>query len=407
MEQHLAGDVLERRAAVLLVRHVRDAIPAEIRLERRGTAAVVSLSMIRSYRVDMRRDGAGEGSGLLGGCGPAPAAGCRRSATSCPDRRSQAFPATRQRHAAGGTGRPGAGRRAAARIVRQAPAGLPANSRTARRNSGRSPRRRRPDGNSLPISSVRRDAGSPPMLGWANNVMSGKSRTSACTVEKPGDHRRDHDAVEPASRASAACAPQLIEVARQAGDIAGRMPGRPHRARNPRRAGADAVGEAAVRLVRQPVVVLDEIQPAASEPLRQLRQAAPAPGPCGFSAEPVRARRGAPTRGAAGDAVPRPAECRGSVGGSSTSCSTTSSCNEVLPNSMFSNCPASSPMVAGARPMRTANVPSPRSLDLLAPRRRCRAAPPARRSRRAASRRFARPRCPGRAPRSTPASART
>ena len=33
LEQHLARDVLERRAAILLVRHVRDAVPAEVVVE--------------------------------------------------------------------------------------------------------------------------------------------------------------------------------------------------------------------------------------------------------------------------------------------------------------------------------------------------------------------------------------
>ena len=41
VEQHLAGDVLERRAAILLVRLVRDAVPAEVRAARAGNWAAV------------------------------------------------------------------------------------------------------------------------------------------------------------------------------------------------------------------------------------------------------------------------------------------------------------------------------------------------------------------------------
>ena len=86
---------------------------------------------------------------------------------------------------------------------------------------------------------------------------------------KPGDHRRDHDAVQAFLARQLRLHAQLIEVAGQAGDVASRMAGGPHPSRDAGGAGADSVRERAVVLIGQSVVVLDEIQTAARETFRQ------------------------------------------------------------------------------------------------------------------------------------------
>ena len=51
VEQHLAGDVLERRAAVLLVRLMRHAVPAEVLLVQAGSRDVCSMSIVSILRL--------------------------------------------------------------------------------------------------------------------------------------------------------------------------------------------------------------------------------------------------------------------------------------------------------------------------------------------------------------------
>jgi hypothetical protein len=77
-----------------------------------------------------------------------------------------------------------------------------------------------------------------------------------------------------------------------------------------------------------------------------------------LSGEQVRARTGAPTRRRNASSPWRgPPKAATSAGGNATSASATSSCSEVLPNSMLRSCPASCPTVAAASEMRTSKCP--------------------------------------------------
>ena len=95
------------------------------------------------------------------------------------------------------------------------------------------------------------------------------------------------------------------------------------------------------------MIVLDVVDAAAREAGGKLPRAGPELSPCGFSAEQVSARLPAPARVAqAGKAEIGPAVALTTSSGNSASCRTTSSCSEVLPNSMLMSWPASSPTVA-------------------------------------------------------------
>ena len=109
------------------------------------------------------------------------------------------------------------------------------------------------------------------------------------------------------------------------------------------------------------VSLIDARLPPAAK--RWARAARPAgSNPCGFSAEPVSARPSTPNR-ARRPAIPwrGPPNTAASAPGSAIPTRVTSGCSEVLPNSMFSNCPPSVPTVSAASAIRASNTPPPRS----------------------------------------------
>ena len=228
----------------------------------------------------------------------------------------------------------------------------------------------------------------------------GKFRSQRLHVGEPGDHRRQQHAIDPEVARQAGLPPHRVEVARQARHIARRMPGHLRGARDARRRRRARGRRTGVILVGQPVIVLDVIDAAAGEAFGQRakpirRQALRLQRRAGQGAMRQRRRAGAGRRcRAAARRTPRPvrrgaprraAPRRRAARYCRTACSATARRRRRS---------LRRPGRCARRNGRRRAVRSP------APRRRCRAARRVRRSPPAASRHFARPRLPGRAPRS-------
>src|SRR5439155_834821 len=95
--------------------------------------------------------------------------------------------------------------------------------------------------------------------------------------------------------------------------------------------------------------------------------------PCGFNAEHVNGRSCAPVISRM-PAMPNrgPRKRAANVAGTSTSTSATSSCSDVLPNSMLRSCPASKPVVSATIRIVTVDVASRPRADFEIHRRRAR-----------------------------------
>ena len=232
VEQHLAGDVLERCAAVLLVGLVGHGIPAEpARGAARNSCGGCSMSIMQPSAIAVIGHGAGK----------------RRSLPGIRSRASSRLPPISnivsgaveikyfgdpvQGHAAGGNRQ----RVRLARIGGQDRGRSPGSSRSVRHGWGRSPRRRPPGGTAC-RSAVRARCGQR-RRGWVGEER--HIRELRVTAPAPQGSRRpsgrDHRAVQPASRASVRLRAQLVEIARQAGDVTGRVAGHTHGARDRRR----------------------------------------------------------------------------------------------------------------------------------------------------------------------------